>query len=119
MLATIKPRANSDKHGIFNVYVKVLLIIRSSAEDKILCKDYNKMFQEKENYEFLCYCPDAKIGTKKVAFLAYKTVTSLDIPQIVEVEGKNLKRNSETLVEIIESPHRKQFKKQKFEMISV
>lgn len=34
--------------------------------------EYDKMYERNEKYKFLCYCPEAKVGIKRIAFVAYK-----------------------------------------------
>lgn len=92
-LATIEPFNDADKRDKIDVDIRVLFLRGSMTKDKTLCNDYDKMFEEKGKYEFLCYCALAKIVDKKrVAFLAYKLVNNHQIIENEEQEIDSLKR---------------------------
>lgn len=71
-VATIIPSDSSDKRGPIDVYVKVLILYRASQTDKTMRNEYDDMYLEKEKYEFLCYCGNAEVVNKPIAFVAYK-----------------------------------------------
>lgn len=81
-----------------NVKVKVMLLGRLNSMDSILRKEYDAMFVEKEKYAFLCYCDEANIMAKRVAFLVYKLTEKID--PVVKIESK---RKSDYLLETMES----------------
>lgn len=71
-LATIIPLDDAIERDIFDVNIKLSLLMGSNGKDKILGEEYDKMLLEKNTFKFLCYCEEAKVGTKRVSFIAYK-----------------------------------------------
>lgn len=68
---------STDERAATGVDVKVFLLLKVTARDWVMRVEYQKMLNEKENYEFIYYCPKAEIMEKKVAFVTYKLKESI------------------------------------------
>lgn len=92
-----------------------------NTKDTDVRKEYENQLLEKEKYQFHCYCEEAKIETKRVAFLAYKLLdekndesskvvknVNNESYKAIENNGKKiLKRKSDSQPELLETKHQK------------